>query len=141
MAGGVPGLNPSNEVTGLIAAQTKLSAPSGEVQAKGTDEGVQVFKHSNTGINDGRKEVASAGTAVTLAASTACTKVTITAEEDNTGVIVVGGSSVVAALGTRQGTPLNAGQSYTVEIDDLVKIYLDSTASGDGVTYSYMTEV
>ena len=130
------------EVTEPITAQTQvIDEAETEHQAKCSTDGIQFFKHHNSGIDDGRKTIDSAGTAETLtAASTPCTKVTITAEADNTGVIVVGGSSVVAALGTRQGTPLNAGQSYTVEIDDLVKIYLDSTVSGDGVTYSYMTE-
>ncbi len=41
-----------------------------------------------------------------MAGSTPCKKVTITAETDNTGIVVIGGSTVVAALGTRQGTPL-----------------------------------
>ena len=136
-------LNPSSVIDeGVISAQITLSAPGGEVQALGTDNGVQVFKHSNTGINDGRKEVAVAGTAETLTtSSTPCTKVNIMAEKNNTGIIVVGGSSVVAVEATRTGIPLDAGQSHTIEIDDLVKIYLDTTVSTDGVTFNYFTEV
>lgn len=97
--------------------------------------------HSNTGIGDGRKEVDVAGTAETLVASSIpCTKVNIMAEKNNTGIICVGGSSVVAAEATRTGIPLDAGQSQTIEIDDLVKIYLDTTVSTDGVTFNYFTE-
>lgn len=92
-----------------------------------------------TGIASGRKVVAAAATAETLAASTACREVTITAELDNTGVVVLGGSAVIAALATRRGHPLNAGDSVTIPIDDLAKIYLDVTVSGDGVTYAYLT--
>lgn len=90
---------------------------------------------------DGRKVVAAAGTAEKLAASTAIRSVTITAETDNTGIVVVGDDTVVAALATRRGTPLNAGDSMTLEaardaVDDLNQVWLDATVSGDGVTYS-----
>ena len=93
--------------------------------------------HDSTGIGDGRKTVTTAGTAEALAVSTAAKAVIITAETDNTGYVVVGGSTVVAALATRRGTPLNAGDSVTLEIDNLADIYLDVTVSGDGVTYIY----
>jgi hypothetical protein len=89
-------------------------------------------------ISDGRKVVAAAATAEALAASTPCKRVVITAETDNTGVIVVGGSTVVAALGTRRGSPLSAGDSVTIVTNNLANIYLDTTVNGDGVTYHYM---
>lgn len=92
-----------------------------------------------TGIADDRKVVTTAGTRVTLASSTACEQVVITAETDNTGIVVVGGSTVVAALATRRGIPLYAGDTITLEIDNLADVYLDSTVSGDGVTYAYFT--
>lgn len=89
-------------------------------------------------IADGRKVVASAGDAEALVASTTtCKKVEITAEFNNTGVIVVGGSTVVAALATRRGTPLYAGSTYTLVIDDLADVYIDATVSTDGVTFTY----
>ena len=96
--------------------------------------------HDITGIADGRKVVAAAGTRETLvAASTPAKTVIITAETDNTGVIVVGGSTCVAALATRQGTPLDAGDSIVLEVDDLVDVYIDATVNGDGVTFTYET--
>lgn len=99
-----------------------------------------VYTQSNiTGIANNRKVVTTAGTAVALAATTACKRVTITAETDNTGVIVVGGSGVVAALATRQGVPLNAGDTYELDITDLASVYIDSTVNGDGVTFTYLT--
>jgi hypothetical protein len=93
-------------------------------------------------LKDGRKVVTTAGTRVQLAASEAVRGVTILAETDNTGVIVVGGPTVVAALATRQGIPLDAGDSMSFEpheVDDLADIYLDSTVNGDGVTFTYAT--
>jgi len=92
-----------------------------------------------TGVANGRTVVTTAGTRVVLAGSTACKKVDITAETDNTGLIVVGGTGVIAALSTRQGVPLNAGDTYSLEIDNLNDINIDSTVNGDGVTYCYYT--
>lgn len=87
--------------------------------------------------SDGRKVVTTAGTRVALAASTAIGWVSITAETDNTGVIVVGGSTVVAALATRRGKPLSAGEDITLPADNLANVYIDSTVNGDGVTFIY----
>lgn len=89
-----------------------------------------------TTVAEGRKTVAAGGTAEPLSTSTTrVTSVAITAETDNTGIIVVGGSAVVAALATRKGTPLNAGDTLTLDIDQLSDIYIDTTVNGDGVTY------
>jgi hypothetical protein len=90
-----------------------------------------------TSIADDRKTVTTAGTRVALASSTACKQVVITAETDNTGYVVVGGSTVVAALATRRGVPLAPGDSVTFQIDNLADVYLDSTVNGDGVTFAY----
>lgn len=91
-------------------------------------------------IKDGRKTVTTAATREALVASaTPAKKVIITAETDNTGVIAVGGSTVVALLASRRGTPLLAGDSFTLEVDDLIDVYLDTTVNGDGVTYTYLT--
>ena len=89
-------------------------------------------------IGDNRKVVTTAGTRVALAASTLVKTVIITAETDNTGDVVVGGATVEAALATRQGTPLDPGDSIILNIDDLADIYLDSAVSGDGVTFTYL---
>lgn len=101
--------------------------------------GTVTAEHPTTGIGDGRKVVAEAGTAVAIAASTSARWVTITAETDNTGTIVVGGSSVVAALSTRRGTPLSPGDTASIPCDDLADIYIDATVTGDGVTFTYGT--
>ena len=91
-----------------------------------------------TGIGDGRKVVATAGTREALAASTTAKMVIITAETDNTNPVVVGGATVVAALATRQGTPLYAGETITLPCDNLADIYLDVLTNGEGVTYVYL---
>lgn len=87
-------------------------------------------------LDEGRKVVAAAGTAVVLGASTTIKEVLITAELNNTGVMCVGGSGVIAAEATREGTPLEAGESMRIVTSDLANVYIDSTVNGDGVTYT-----
>lgn len=93
---------------------------------------------SSSTLTDGRTIVTTAGTRVPLASSTPCKWVLITAETDNTNVVVVGSAStVVAAIATRQGIPLFAGDAVTLEVNNLADVGLDSAVSGDGVTYVY----
>lgn len=89
-------------------------------------------------MRDGRKVVATAGTAERLVATnTPCMKVTVMAELDNTGYVVIGDSTVVAAIGTRRGIPLSAGMSLTLDVEDLYTLFIDTETSGDGVTFLY----
>ena len=94
------------------------------------------------GIAGGRTVVTTAGTAVQLTATqTSCLSLSITAETDNTGLIAVGDASVVAAETSQTNVLaiLNAGDTISVDINNLTHIYLDSTVSGDGVAYGYTT--
>lgn len=94
---------------------------------------------------DGRKTVSTAGTAEALSSTAlSFTEVTICAETDNTGVIVVG-TSPVASLSTREGVYLAAGDCYTISTSEnktgtLDTINLDTTVNGDGVTYHYFLQ-
>ena len=94
------------------------------------------FDNPASSITCGRKTVTTGGTAEALATATSIYEVAITAETDNTGYVVVGNSSVVAALATRKGIPLSAGQTITLAVNNLAKVYLDVTVNGDGVTYT-----
>jgi len=89
----------------------------------------------NTSITNGRTVTVSANVAVALASSTVVKEVIITAELDNTGVVVVGGSGVVSTLATRTGVPLNAGDSVTFQITNLNAINIAAVVATDGVTY------
>lgn len=95
-------------------------------------------------LSDNRRVVTTAGTRVLLSTtSTSVRSVTIQAETDNTGVIVIGGAgTVVAAQATRRGISLAAGDTIALttrddDVDDLTEIGLDATIDGDGVTYIY----
>ena len=91
-------------------------------------------------IGDGSKDVTAAGTAEALSATSLPVDfVSITAKIGNTGTIVVGASTVVAAAATQRGAPLLAGESISIGAVDLSAVYIDSTVSGEGVTFMYVT--
>lgn len=91
-------------------------------------------------IEAGRKVVAAAGTAEAIvSSSTPCQKVDIQAELDNTGVVVLGGTGVIADAATRKGIALEAGDTYLLEIEDARAVYIDSTVNGEGVTFTIST--
>lgn len=92
-----------------------------------------------TGIGHGVKTITSAGTDEALAGSTACKKVTIQAQTDNTGLIAVGGSGVDATVATGTGIILYPGDVFEFDIDNLADVFIDATVSTDGVRYTYFT--
>lgn len=91
----------------------------------------------SSAVGDGRKTVTTAGTAVPLQTSGVGGNSTcVTALSTNTGVICVGSSTVLAAAGTRRGTPLAAGESVTFNTDPSL-LWIDATVNGEGVSFSY----
>ena len=89
-------------------------------------------------ISDGRKTVAAPGTPEALSpVLLPCSRVDVQALSTNTGVVVVGGATVVAAAGTRRGVALAANQVFSFSIDNLAKVFLDVTVAGEGVSYTY----
>lgn len=98
--------------------------------------------HSITGIADGKKTITTAGTAETLvASSTPCKRVTIQAYASNAQRVAIGGSTVDASAtaGTGRGIVLAPDESFSLDIDDLVDIYLDVLGNGEGVRFTYLT--
>ncbi len=86
-------------------------------------------------IKHGAKNVTLAGTAEALASSTSCAWVVIQAKRTNTGRIYVGGASV--PNDDTGGLYLTAGDSVTVDVLNLSQVYVNSTVTGEGVTYVY----
>ena len=93
------------------------------------------IKGANT-FGDGQATVVTAGTRVQLPALPV-SRVKIQAHPDNTGDMVVGGANVIADSATRRGLALFSSQWAEFSINDLSKIYIDSTASGDKINYIY----
>lgn len=87
-------------------------------------------------LTDGRKTVTTAGTAVAIRASLACKWVQVTALTSNTQQVNVGAGGVLAAAGTSTGTPLAAGQSTTIPVDNASKVFVDARVAGEGVSFT-----
>lgn len=89
-------------------------------------------------LGQGRQTVKEGGKPVRLTeATTQCNWVMVIAETDNTGIITVGGSGVVAKLEERKGLPLEKGDTTTIPINDAAQVFIDTTVNGDGVTFIY----
>ncbi len=96
--------------------------------------------HDKTGIGHGVETVDTVGTHQPIVTSSTTAKVvTIQAQTDNTGAIAVGGDAVDATVATGNGVLLYAGDSITLEVDDLVEVYIDATVINEGVRFVYST--
>ena len=111
---------------------------------KATDSVIAELEgHDN--FEDDKGEVVTAATKVQLP-DVACKRVKIICSEwnadeancPNGGVIVVGGSTVVAALATRQGAPIYPTQGEWFNVSNLNLLYID--AVDDGAKYHYVYE-
>jgi len=80
----------------------------------------------------GSKNVTVAGERVQLHVDQACREVLIKAKRINTGYIYVGTNEV---SNTAFGIDLSANESITLQVANLNQIYLDSSVSGEGVTF------
>lgn len=107
-------------------------------QAKIDADGQAAVKtEPTTSLGHGVKTITTAGTDEALAGSTACQWVIVQAQTDNTGYIAVGATGVDGTVATGSGVLLSAGRSTTIIIDNLSKVYIDSTVNGEGVRYMY----
>jgi hypothetical protein len=84
-----------------------------------------------TTIYHAKKTVTTAGTRVALASSQAVRSVCIKALQTNTGYIYVGDTSTSSTTGFQ----LLAGDTISLDIANLNTVYIDSSVSGEGVTY------
>lgn len=138
-------LGVNNDVTvtsGTVTVGSALPAGTNAIGKLAANSGVNIGNvgHAVQVGSDNRKVVSSSGTAVPLAASSTPARiVTVVAETDNTGLVVVGSSTVVAALASRRGVPLGPGEAISMPCTDLSFVYIDAEVSGDGVTFLYWT--
>ena len=82
-------------------------------------------------IYNGKKTVTTAGTRVALGAATSMRAITVKALSTNTGIIYVGNATVAST----NGLELLPGDTVNFNVDDIAKIYIDSSVNGEGVTY------
>lgn len=77
------------------------------------------------------QNVTTAGTRIQLPAYS-CKEITIIAKKGNTGSIFVGGSDVSSTV---YGAELEKKESVTISVSNANLIYIDSSVSGEGVSY------
>lgn len=89
-------------------------------------------------VGDGTTTVASAGTRVQLSTSSVpCKRVFLQANKGNSGILVVGGVTCVAAEATRRGIALIKHSGIWIYVNNLNLLYIDSTGAGDKAHYYY----
>lgn len=106
---------------------------------------------ASSNIGSGQAKVVTPGTPFALKTkpttttsqdSTACHRIMITALPSNVGVVMVGGSDVLATSGSEKGIALanmTKEQNFPIEIkiEDLSKVFIDAVNAGDGVSFAY----
>ncbi len=98
----------------------------GDVEIKGH---TSIGHGVNTSVSDSTAEQINGG------GSVACKHVDIMAAVANTGYIVVGGEEV--AEGQAEGIWLYAGDVYSIDIDNLNKIYVLASVDTESVSWTY----
>lgn len=114
----MPALVAGTAAIGKLAANAGVNIGSVDIAAPTT-------------VINGKKTVTTAGTRVTLAASTTVKGVTVKALAANTGKIYVGDTSVASA----NGFELAASESVSLDLANLNTINLDSSVNGEGVSF------
>lgn len=99
--------------------------------AAGTDFYIPTREQGSESIKGAIQNVTTAGTRVQLP-SYACREITIIARRANTGYIYIGGGDVSSTV---YGVELQAKDSITLSISNTNLIYIDSSVSGEGVSY------
>jgi len=123
----------------FIDAHSSIITARSSIISGSTNEPIVGINHTITGMADGITSVATAGTDVTLGPTTTIKKVDIQAQTDNTGLIAIGNTGVDATESTGTGVILYPGDTFTLEINQLATVFIDSTVSGEGVRFVYFT--
>jgi hypothetical protein len=130
----------ADDIGGIQYQRVKISHGADGSATDASNSSPLPITQGISGVADARKTVTTAGTRVALvASSTPARQVFITALSGNTGIICVGGSTVVASLSTRTGVPLSAGDTLAIDVADLAAFYIDSTVNGEGVSFLYLS--
>lgn len=99
----------------------------------------QEITHGLIGPISGRAVLVTPGTRVAFGSGKA-RRVFAQYGEGSSGVIVLGGVTVVAALATRNGFSLyGLGDWAEFDVTDLGDLYLDGTTAADWVSFNYWT--
>ena len=118
--------------SGKLETETTLDLSGTTIDATIDDVGIT----PPSGMGSGSKLATSS--AQTLASSTAIKKVDIMSDSDNGANIYIGGSTITSN-GAGGGVLLYPGDFYSVDIDNLVEIYIVSAGADSTIAYNYYT--
>jgi hypothetical protein len=121
------------------AAVTDATAAASIIAAL---KGLLTLNKVSTAGGQGNKVVAAPATALQLVAgATPCTTVIVTARVGNTKEIAYGFSNAVrATAGAEVGAQLQPGDSVSLRVSDVSKIWIDAQVAGEGVSFTYLTD-
>ena len=129
---GVAAVNGSNQ----LEVEVKNSSLTVDL---GTDNDVTVtgtVGHDITGMTHAIQVV---GTDHAQFSSNACKRVDFIGHPDNAGDIWIGSSSGIAGNGAAGGIRLQAGDFYSIDIDNLDNIFLEASEASQILNYIYYT--
>lgn len=95
---------------------------------------ISVNVNPYTVLGNGKTTVTTAGTRVQLGSSTSTGSITVKALAANTGTIYVGNTTVSSS----NGFQLSAGDTVSMDLDNLSKVWIDSSVNGEGVSFVYI---
>lgn len=106
--------------------------------SKLTEQVVNEYVYPAVAVHSGRKLIASAGTREAIG-SMVGRELIVSPITNNTGQVVIGGPSVIAASATREGVALSASAApLRLRVANLSAVWLDSVVAAEGVTFTYL---
>ena len=132
----------------LIRMNDVVSAPSGHSDNEWTYfqtdlNGSLYTTHGMTGmvhgINSDVDATAEQLDGSTSGLDTACKRVDLMGHPDNTGDIYVGSTNAIAGDGSVGGIKLNAGDFYSIDIDNLTHIWVEANEADQELIFNYFT--
>ena len=140
---------PSNQVGSPVLARMndKPSAPSGHSDNEWTYlqtdlKGSQYTTHGTTGMAQGNTTVGTDAMQLdegTDGYDVACKRVDLMSDPNNAGHIYVGSADTIASDGSVGGIRLNAGDFYSLDINNLTHIWVEASEAGQELNFIYYT--
>jgi|3_EtaG_2_1085321.scaffolds.fasta_scaffold15829_2 hypothetical protein len=131
----------------LIKMNEVVAAPSGHADNDWTYfqtdlNGSLYTTHGTTGMAQGNTTVGTSAMQLdegTDGYDVACKRVDLTSDSNNAGHIYVGSADTIAADGSVGGIRLNAGDFYSLDINNLTHIWVEASEAGQELNFIYYT--
>lgn len=123
-----------DSVYGVDVKVTDITDITLASQSNPFTEAISVDITPLSSCGSGKTTVTTAGVRVALSSSTPISSVTIKACIANTGIIYIGNSTVTSS----NGFELSAGDTISLDIDNLSDVYIDSSVNTQSVTYMWV---